>query len=439
MNKFRIAILGCGTVGGGVAKIITEISEELSERANVSIELARIVELHAAEAITRFELDASLFVDGKSDVSAAQANAAIKEILADDSIDLVVETIGGTSDFVYNTCLDVLNSGKHLVTANKALLAERGTAIYEAAKANKVTIGYEAAVCGAIPAIKTIKESFAGDIIDSVSGIMNGTSNYILTQMQNENLGFAEALKLAQESGYAEADPTLDINGGDAGHKMIILIKLAFGIDVTMDELSKMGVDKIDKEDIEFAAEIDAKIKLICYAKRKGNEIYATVRPMMVKNSNFLSSVNGATNALRFSNRYSGIHILVGEGAGSSETASSIVADIVFAARYNTLIDNESAPKRLTFSDDKHFKFPYLVTFSTEDAPGTTGFITTEIGGQGINIDTVSHNRHGSDHATFSVATVPCKIGKINKAIASIKAKRPDILVAEPKIIPILY
>lgn len=439
MKNFRIAVLGCGTVGGGVAKILTEINQELSQRANCQVELARIVELNAPAAIERFGLSADFFVDGDKAVSAEQANAAIAEILADKSIDLVVETIGGTSDFVYNTCLSVLNAGKHLVTANKALLAERGTAIFEAAKANGVTIGYEAAVCGAIPAIKTLKETFSGDVVESFSGIMNGTSNYILSRMQNENLGFAEALKLAQEAGYAEADPTLDINGGDASHKMIILIKLAFGIDVTMDQLPKIGVDKIDKEDIEFADEIDAKIKLVGYAKRKGNDVFATVRPMMVKNSNFLSSVNGATNALRFSNRYSGIHILVGEGAGSSETASSIVGDIVFAARYNDKIDNETVPTSMNFCDDKHFEFPYLITFSTEDAPGTTGFITTEIGAMGINIDTVSHNRHGLDNATFSVATVPCKYDKIYKAIEQIKAKRPEILVAEPKIMPILY
>jgi len=439
MKNFKVAILGCGTVGGGVAKILTEIGDELSERANCSLELAKIVELNAASAVQRFGLDEKYFVDGAKDISADQAQKAIQSILADDSIDLVVETIGGTSDFVYQLCLDVLQSGKHLVTANKALLAERGQSIFASAKANKVTIGYEAAVCGAIPAIKTIKESFSGDIVDSVSGIMNGTSNYILSAMQNQNLGFAEALKMAQDNGYAEADPSLDINGGDAGHKIIILIKLAFGIDVTMDELPRIGIEKIDREDIEFAAEIDAKIKLIGYAKRKGDDIYATVRPMMVKNDNFLSSVDGATNALRFSNRYSGVHILVGEGAGSSETASSIVGDIIFAARYNEGIDNETAAKQLTFCDDKHFEFPYLLTFSTEDAPGTTGFITSEIGAEGINIDTVSHNRRGSDHATFSVATVPCKIDKINKAIENIKKKRPDILVAEPKIMPILY
>lgn len=439
MENFKIAVLGCGTVGGGVAKILTEINADLSERANCQVELARIVELNAPAAIERFDLSPDYFVDGNKVVSAEQANAAIEEILADKSINLVVETIGGTSDFVYNTCLAVLNAGKHLVTANKALLAERGTAIFDAAKANGVTLGYEAAVCGAIPAIKTIKETFSGDVVESFSGIMNGTSNYILSRMQNENLGFAEALKLAQEAGYAEADPTLDINGGDAGHKMIILLKLAFGIDVTMDQLPKMGVEKIDKEDIEFAEEIDAKIKLVGYAKSKGNEVFATVRPMMVKNSNFLSSVNGATNALRFSNKYSGIHILVGEGAGSSETASSIVGDIIFAARYNDKIDNETAPKDYVFCDDKKFEFPYLITFSTEDAPGTTGFITTEIGAMGINIDTVSHNRHGMDNATFSVATVPCKYDKIYEAIEQIKKKRPEILVAEPKIIPILY
>lgn len=439
MKKFRIAVLGCGTVGGGVAKIINEIGADLSERANCTVEIARIVELNAAEAVKRFELPADLFVDGSNNVTPEQANATIKEILADDSIDMVVETIGGTSDFVFNTCIDVLNAGKHLGTANKALLAERGTPIFEAAKANGVTIGYEAAVMGAIPVIKTIKESFSGDVIESMSGIMNGTSNYILSRMQNENLSFADALKLAQDAGYAEADPTLDVNGGDASHKIIILMKLAYGLDVAMDDISKVGIEAIDKDDMAFAQEIGATIKLICSAKKSDNVISATVRPMMVKNENVLSGINGATNAVRFQNRYSGKNILVGEGAGSSETASSIVADIVFAARYNKSIDNETATTNYVFGDDKAFEFPYLISFTTEDLPGTTGFITTEIGAKGININTVSHNRHGNDHATFSVATVPCKIDKINDAIESIRAKRPEILVADPKIMPILY
>ncbi len=439
MEKFRVAIVGCGTVGGGVAKILTEISDKLAVRANKTIELARIVELNAVDAIARFGIDSKYFVDGNNNITAEQAGVAIKEILEDKSINLVIETVGGKGDFVYNLCLDVVKSGKHLVTANKALLATRGKAIFQAALDNNVTIGYEASVCGAIPAIKTIKESFSGDEIVSVSGIMNGTSNYILSSMQNKKLGFSEALKMAQDNGYAEADPTLDINGGDAGHKMVILIKLAYGIDVNIEDLPIIGIENIDIDDIEFAAEINAKIKLIGYALRKDNDIYATVRPMMVKNDNFLSSVDGATNALRFQNRYSGTHILVGEGAGSEETASSIVGDIVFAARYNSNIKNETAPQNFVFCDDKHFEFPYLITFSTENAPGITGFIATEIGAMGINIDTVSHNRHESSCATFSVATTPCKIGQINEAIKNIKTKRPEILVAEPKIMPILY
>ncbi|MBN2634634.1 MAG: homoserine dehydrogenase, partial [Prolixibacteraceae bacterium] len=325
MEMLNIAIIGCGTVGGGVAQIITEMNEELTARANKKIELKKIVELSPATAANRFNLPLNLFCGDGKNLTPTEANNFIREIISSEEIDLVVETIGGTSDFVYNLCLDILNSGKHLVSANKALLAERGKEIFDAADANNVKIGFEAAVCGAIPIIKTINESFTGDRILSVSGIMNGTSNYILTQMQDEKLEFNEALKLAQEKGYAEADPSLDINGGDAGHKLILLTKLAYGIDISMDELSITGIDNITKEDIDFANEIDARIKLICYAKKKNGDVYATVKPMIVKNSNFLAKVDGATNAVRLNNKYSGIHFLVGKGAGSSETAMSIV------------------------------------------------------------------------------------------------------------------
>ena len=217
MDTLNIAILGCGTVGGGVAQIISEINSDISKRAGTRIVLSKIVELCPASASKRFNIPLDLFCGGGKDLSGAEANQYIQEIVASDEIDLVVETIGGKSDFVYNLCLAILNSGKHLVTANKSLLAERGKTIFETAEAKNVKIGFEAAVCGAIPIIKTIQESFTGDKVLSVSGIMNGTSNYILTQMQNEKLEFGVALKMAQESGYAEADPALDINGGDAG------------------------------------------------------------------------------------------------------------------------------------------------------------------------------------------------------------------------------
>ncbi len=439
MNTLNIAILGCGTVGGGVAQIISEINNELSMKANAKIVLRKIVDLCPKVASERINIPLNLFCGGGKDLSEAQANQYIQEIISSKDIDLVVETIGGKSDFVYQLCLDVLNSGKHLVTANKALLAERGKVIFETAEARNVKIGFEAAVCGAIPIIKTIQESFTGDKVLSVSGIMNGTSNYILSQMQDEKLEFSMALKMAQENGYAEADPALDINGGDAGHKLILLIKLAFGVDVSKEELSISGIEGITKEDIDFASEIDAKIKLICYAKKVGGDIYATVRPMLVKNSNFLSDVSGATNAVRINNKYSGVHFLVGKGAGSTETAMSIVSDIVFIARYGDKIRNIPAIQERNLADARQFVFPYLITFHTGNVPGTTGFIATAIGKQEINIETVSHNRHAGEKAMFSVATMPCTLGQIENAIQEIRREKPGMLLSEPKIMPILY
>ena len=439
MERLNIAILGCGTVGGGVAQIITEINNDLSVRAKTEIVLKQIVEISPAIAAERFNLPLSLFCGGGKELSGAEANHYIREIITSKEIDLVVETIGGKSDFVYQLCIDILNSGKHLVTANKALLAERGKAIFETAESKNVKIGYEAAVCGAIPIIKTIQESFTGDKVLSVSGIMNGTSNYILTQMQDGKLEFSEALKMAQESSYAEADPLLDINGGDAGHKLILLIKLAFGIEVTKEELSITGIENITKEDIDFASEIDAKIKLICYAKKVNGDIYATVRPMLVKNSNFLAEVSGATNAVRINNKYSGVHFLVGKGAGSTETAMSIVSDIVFIARYGDKIQNIPAKQERNLAESRNFVFPYLITFHTGNIPGTTGFIATAIGNQQINIETVSHNRHSGERAVFSVATMPCTLGQIENAIDEIRREKPGMLLSEPKIMPILY
>ncbi len=437
MNPFKIALVGCGTVGGGVAKILNEINGALTERSGRLIILDKIVELCPSEAMERFDIKKELFLGGGKDLSKEEAANYIDEILSDPSIDLVIETVGGTSDFVHGLCVQICKAGKHLVSANKALLAERGKEIFRAAEENNVSVGFEAAVCGAIPIIKTIRESFSGDEIISISGILNGTSNYILSRMLDEKLGFDEALKLAQEAGYAEADPTLDINGGDAAHKLIILMKLIYGMDVSMEELKFQGIQNISATDMAYAQEVGAKFKLICYAKSDGNDVYGTVAPMMVKNENILSDVNGATNAVRTLNKYSGKHILIGAGAGSSETASSIVADIIFIARYSSEMSNKLLHRNLVFKDLSHFTFPYVITFETDDKPGITGLVASEIGKQDINIYTVTHNRHVKNSALFSIETQPCTLENINAAIEEIKMK--NILKAEPKVYPILY
>jgi homoserine dehydrogenase len=437
MKSFNIALIGCGTVGGGVAKIIAEINKSIAERAGRSVKLLKIVELNPSIAMTRFGLSKDAFCGGGKDLTKDESEKYINEILKDPTIDLVVETVGGTNDFVFNLCVNICKSGKHLVSANKALLAERGKAIFDAAEENDVSVGFEAAVCGAIPIIKTIKESFTGDEIISVSGILNGTSNYILSRMLDDNLSFEQALKYAQEAGYAESDPTLDISGGDAAHKLIILMKLIFGIDVSMKELNYQGIQNISGTDMEYAKEIDARFKLICFARHEGDHVYGTVCPMMVKNENILSGVNGATNAVRTINKYSGKHILIGAGAGSSETASSIVADILFIARYNDKINNILPSGNLKFKGLRHFTFPYVITFETEDRPGITGMVTTEIGKQNVNIYTVTHNRHVSDKALFSIETQSCTLEQIKAAITEIKSK--GVLKSDPKVYPILY
>jgi homoserine dehydrogenase len=438
MDNFNVAILGCGTVGSGVAKILLDMKPELSDRSNHNIELKKIVDLFPKKSASAYNLPLALFCGGGKDLTSAEAGKYIGEIISDPDIHLVIETIGGTSDFVLNTMISALKAKKHVMTANKAILAERGQAIFKAAKDNNVCLGYEASVCGAIPIIKTIRESFIGDKIEEISGIMNGTSNYILSKMQEEGLDFSTALKMAQDAGYAEADPTLDISGGDAGHKLTILIKLAYGADIDYNDLLKEGIQKIEKEDIELATEMDCAIKLICYAKKFNDKIYAAVKPMMVKNDNFLSKVNSAINCVEIINKYSGKHFFVGKGAGSLETASSIVADIVFTAKYDGKIKNITDNVKTELVDSDHFEFPYNITFSTENYPGITGLVTTAIGAQKINIDTVSHNRHNKEKAVFSVVTMPCTLGQVKKAIESIKQKAPNILSEEPRVIPIL-
>jgi homoserine dehydrogenase len=439
MERMNIAILGCGVVGSGVAKILLEMKDELSDRAGRKIELKKIVDLRAASAISKYDIPKALFCGEGRDLTKEETVKYINEVIVSDDIDLIVETIGGTSDFVFNIFADTIKAKKPIITANKAMLAERGKAIFESAENSGVIMGYEASVCGAIPIIKAVRESFTGDKIVSMYGIMNGTCNYILSKMQDEGFAFEQALKQAQKNGYAEADPTLDISGYDAGHKLVILLKLAYGIDIDFKKLSIIGIDKINRDDIDFANEMECAIKLISFAEKKDDRIYAGVRPMMVKRSNFLSEVDGATNAVEVVNKYSGKHFLVGAGAGSLETASAIVSDIIFIARHAKTMKNNYGNSNNELLDPSELNFPYNIIFETEDVPGITGLITTAIGNQDINIDTVGHNRHNKEKAVFAISTMPCSIRQIENAVKEIRSKRANVIIHDPKVIPILF
>ena len=407
-------------------------------RAGVPIELASIVDLFPSQSAQRHGVDLKYFCGDGRDLSPEDATRYTRNILADKNVDLVVETIGGTSPYVVQLALDVLKNKKHLVTANKALLAEHGKTIFEIATEQGCAVGYEAAVCAAIPIIKGINECFTGDEILSLSGIMNGTSNYILSQMEAEQRTYADALKSAQEQGYAEADPSLDVNGGDAGHKLAILLRIAFGLDISSHDLSVQGIEAITKDDFAFASEMNCSIKLICYAKRDEDNVFATVRPMMVKQSNLLSRINGATNAVQLRNKYSQRSTLIGQGAGSLETGSAIVSDIVFIARYGDKAIRNPAILDRKLKSFNALVFPYNITFETSNVPGITGIVTTAIGKSMINIDTVSHNRYHGSNAVFSIVTMPCTHRQIADAIGEIQKAHPDALLAETKIIPIL-
>jgi len=435
---FRVAILGCGTVGGGVARILLEQKDALRGRVGQDLEIARIVDLFPAESSKRHGVPRELYAGSGDQLTPDQADAEIEKIFADDSVDLVVETIGGSGPKILGTVRSALEHGKHVVTANKALLAKHGEELMAAARKAGKGLGYEAAVTAAIPIIRSLNDGLTGEDIQSISGIMNGTSNFILSKMASEGQSFDAALKDAQAMGYAEADPTLDIDGGDAGHKLTIVLRMAFGLDVRFEDLPRQGIDTVTAAEVAFAEEMGGVIKLICHAQRKGDSVYATVRPMIVKQSNLLSKIDGATNAVRVVGRYAGEVVMIGQGAGSLETGSAIVSDIVFLSRYGDRPLPEQPKTGLKLRPLGELELPYNVLFETADVPGVTGIVATAIGAQHINIDSVSHNRHENDNAEFAITTMPCTRAQIERAVADINANHPGTLLGPTRVLPIL-
>ncbi|MGH7884619.1 MAG: homoserine dehydrogenase [Thermodesulfobacteriota bacterium] len=381
MKSINVGLIGAGTIGCGVYKLLNENSEIIKKRTGIKINLKKIADIDI-ERKRPVTIPKKLFTKDAY------------EIINDESISIVIELVGGTviaKEFV----LSAIKNGKNVVTANKALIAHYGDEIFKKAEKNKVDVAFEASVGGGIPIIKANQESYVANNIKSIHGIINGTCNYILSKMSDEGREFNEVLMQAQEEGYAEADPSFDIDGIDAAHKLSILIMLSYGVFLRFGEIQVEGIRNITPVDIHFADQLGYKIKLLAIAKERKNGIEAGVYPALVKKATQLADVSGAFNAIYLVGDAVGPTMLYGMGAGMMPTASAVVGDIVSIAKNIGATNKSSIPK--LYSDSKKVSLisisessnKYYLRFQVEDRPGTLGKLTSILGKYQISIESV--------------------------------------------------
>ena len=378
-KAINVGIIGFGTVGSGTAKILLKKRNELELKSGFPVVLKKIVDLDIKRD-RGIKLPANVLTDNT------------KEVLNDPDIDIIVELIGGIHP-AKEIIIEALKNGKHVVTANKALLAEEGKQIFSEAEKNKVDIGFEASVAGSIPIIKIVRESLIGNSINNIYGIINGTANYILTKMSEEGVDFETVLKEAQALGYAEADPTFDIEGIDSAHKLTILASLAFGIPFSFKKVYTEGITRITPLDIQFASEFGYKIKLLAVAKRTGKEIELRVHPTMLPEDDLISSVSGVFNAIFVEGDAVGDSLYYGKGAREMPTGSAVVSDIVDIAR--NVMTGASVRTRgihiagipdLKIKEMEDIRTSYYLRFSAIDKPGVMSKISGILGSHNISI-----------------------------------------------------
>ena len=383
-ERIAVGMIGFGTVGTGVATILLNNAELIAKRVGVPIELVRVADL-----------------DVKTDRGVVLPEGVLtkdaESVLHDPQIDVVVELIGGY-DVAKRFILTALEQGKHVVTANKALLAIHGEEIFHAAAAADCDLGFEASVGGGIPIIRSLTEGLAANHLSSLFGIMNGTSNYILTRMTEEGKSFPEVLEEARRFGYAEADPTLDVEGIDAAHKLAILVNLSYGTPVNIKEIYTEGISKLSTLDIEFAREFGLTVKLLVIAKLQDGEIEARVHPTLVPSESPIARVSGVYNAIHFIGDAVGDIVLYGKGAGSLPTASAVVSDIIDVSR-NRLKNISRRVPTTSFQWNRRIPLRirpieevtsmYYLRFMVLDQPGVLSKISGVLGDHGISISSV--------------------------------------------------
>ena len=424
MKQIGVGILGFGTVGAGVADGLLKHREVMAKRLGVDIALRKIADLDITTDRGIAVPDGVLTTDAPA-------------VIADPDVQIVVETIGGTG-IAKKFVLDALNARKCVVTANKKLLAEYGREIFDTAAQNGVDIYFGASVGGGIPIIRVLREGLAGNDIESIHGILNGTCNYILTRMEREGSPFDEVLKDAQKLGYAEANPSLDIDGFDTAHKACILSALAYGFQPTLDQVQVEGIRSLSGTDVKYAADFGYRIKLLAVVARDGDEVEVGVHPTLIPFSHMLANVNDAFNAAMVKGDMSDYTMYYGRGAGRAPTASTVVGDIGDIARNlahgetryaRGVPDYAEGAVRLRAAGDIVSKF--YVRFMVADKPGAFGTIATILGRHGVSISAASQKE--SDEAGFVPVVAllhRAKTSDLESALSEIRAS--GVVGADP-------
>ncbi|AOV16913.1 homoserine dehydrogenase [Acidihalobacter aeolianus] len=418
LEAVKIGLLGLGTVGSGVVRVLSRNNEEIARRAGRAINIVR--------AATR-----DLSVRRDCDLGGIALTDRAQDVIDDPEIDIVVELIGGTG-IAREMVIRAIDQSKHVVTANKALIALHGNEIFARASERGVTVAFEAAVGGGIPVIKAIREALAGNRIEWLAGIINGTGNFILSEMRDKGRDFEDVLSEAQSLGYAEADPTFDVEGIDAAHKLTILASIAFGIPLQFDKVYTEGITRITREDVQYAAELGYRIKHLGIARRREHGIELRVHPTLIPHRRLIANVDGVMNAVLVRADAVGPTLYYGPGAGAEPTASAVVADLVDVTRALTVDPNNRVP-HLAFQPDALIDVPvldigeavtaYYLHLRVQDKPGVLAEITRILGDSSISIEAVLQRPPEEDasDAAIVIVTAPIRESNMDEAIRRIQ------------------
>lgn len=418
-NKpFRIGIAGLGTVGGGVVKMLQQNKDVIAQRCGREIEIISVIAGNKNK-------------DRGFDLSGYDWAESLDDMANDERLDAVLEMIGGSEGQAKDFVTEALKNKKHVVTANKALLAHHGVALSQLAEENNVTIAYEAAIAGGIPIVKALREGLAGNKIESIYGILNGTCNYILTEMRETGLSFNDVLKDAQAKGFAEADPAFDIEGIDAAHKLALLGALAFGVKPDFEGLEVEGISHITLKDIEYASELGYRIKLIGMARQSGDDFVQVMAPCFVPKHSAMGNVEGVFNAVQTQGDFVDKTFLEGRGAGEGPTASSVIADVIDLAKGNLLPTfgvKTKDLKDINWKSAETLMRRCYIHLHVKDDSGVIADVTACLKDKDISIDSFVQKGHEKDGtASLAIITHKASLIEIKNAVSAV-CELPSVL-----------